>query len=116
MKATSLIWYFDKDLRNVDDKKFKDMRVAEKVGIINRAIDVFFEKVFANRGKDPRFERWLKPLYKDNVPLVKEKDFENYTLFKFPDKMEQITSVYVNVKKGNCESYFEANPILKQSA
>ena len=116
MKPTSLIWYFDRDLRNVDDKKFKDMKIPEKVAILNRAIDEFYDKIFENRDKDPVFNNWLKPFFVGPEKLKVLKESEDYVLFLYPERFQSSTLVSVVAKRGDCQANFEATPIMKQSS
>jgi hypothetical protein len=116
MDVKSLIFLFDKDLRNVDDKKFKDMLVPEKIAILNRAIDIFYNKIFQNRDKDPLFNQWLRPFFVDGKALKFIEDKEAYSLYSYPENFQTITSVYVKASKGDCKAQFDANPIMKQGA
>lgn len=115
MNVTSLIYYFDKDIRNVDDKKYKDLLVPEKIAILNRASDILFDKVFLNRDKDPRFNEWLKPFFKDGDDLELIKKGKDCNVYKYPPGQNSITSIYVNVSSGGCTATFDATPIMKQS-
>lgn len=115
MKATSLIWIFDNRLHDVNDKKYKDLKVPTKVAILNQAIVRFYTAVAANRDSNDIFKRWLSPLEKTNIILKVKESKDNYVVYEYPDRFGVISTVEIDAKKGNCSATFEANPLPAKS-
>lgn len=115
MKVTSLIWYFDRALHDVDDKKYKDLKIPTKVGILNRAIDYFFDYIMVKRSEHPLLDQWLTPLMVDDYELKLIKKQDSFYLFKYPEHYATTTYVFVHAEKGECKSVFEAHPIMDKS-
>ena len=116
MDAKSVVWYFTNALHDVDDKKYKDLKVSRKVAILNRAINIFFDKVKANRSKNPVFDEWLRPLEIDDYPLEIERKTDEYYLYKYPERFSVATYGRIEAVKGECTAKFEATPIMDKSA
>ncbi len=115
MDVKSLIWYFTNSLHDVDDKKYKDLKISRKVAILNRAIDLFFDKILTNRSKNPVFGEWLRPLEIDDYVLKFKRKTDKFYLYEYPERYGAATSVYINAKKDNCSATFEANPLMDKS-
>lgn len=116
MDAKSVVWHFTNALHDVDDKKYKDVKLPRKVAVINRAKDIFFDKILTHRSKNPVFDQWLRPLEIDDFPLEIEKQTDEYYLYKYPERFAVATYVRIEAKKGKCKAKFEATPIMDKSA
>lgn len=116
MDAKSVIWHFTNSLHEVDDKKYKDLKLPRKVAIINKAKDIFFKEILSNRSKNPIFDQWLRPLEIDDFDLKFDKKTDEYYLYEYPERFAVATYVRIETNKGECTSKFEATPIMDKSA
>ena len=116
MDAKSVVWHFTNALHDVDDKKYKDLKLSRKVAIINRGKDILFDKILTHRSKNPVFDQWLRPLEIDDFPLQIEKQTDEYILYKYPERFAVATYGRIEAKKGECNAKFEATPIMDKSA
>ena len=116
MKVTSLIWYFDRQVHKTYDKKYMEMEVGTKVAILNRAITIFYDSVISNRSTNPIFDKWLRPLEKDNIELKLINTTDDYNHYAFPERFGVATLVNVYAKKGKCKARFEASPLRDASS
>lgn len=116
MNVTSLVWYFTNALHDVDDKKYKDLKVTRKVAILNRALHIFFDKILSNRSKNAVFDEWLRPLEVDDYVLKVIKKTDEFYLYEYPERFAVATYSKIDAKKGKCEASFEAHPIMDKSA
>lgn len=116
MKSTAVIWYFDRQLHGTYDKKYMDMKVGTKVAILNRAKDIFYDKIISNRSKNPQFDKWLKPLEVDDYQLKLLKSQKEYNLYEYPERFGVATTARVYASKGGCKANFTATPIMDTSS
>jgi hypothetical protein len=116
MKATSVLWYFDRQLHKTYDKKYMDLGVGTKVAYINRAVSIFYDKVISNRSRNPLFEKWLRPLEVDGVNMKLIRKTSEYNHYEFPERFGTATLVDVYAKRDNCTAKFEASPLRDASA
>lgn len=116
MKSTAVIWYFDRQLHDTYDKKYMDMKTGTKVAILNRAKDIFYNKVISNRSKNAVFDAWLKPLEVDDYDLKLLKSLKEYNLYEYPERFGVATTSRIYTTKEKCTSNFTPTPIMDSSA